>query len=279
MIVRSASHGDYLCIPCKWINTLGSERRRRVAPLPVCVKCSSRILPPAVGIHSPAATPPPPLLSLPRTTLPSPLPAVDLLIRRMPRPSKVFDSCPSSHIPVYTRLLTERLGAAASASDATAHEAIAHVELCYLIARRRLMRGERGWHSEKRQLAALRLRMERTLRGEFGDLWFEREEARKASARLLHHRQHRHNRLPRLLPRKKHADCGWRRGIRAGKGTLAPCRLCSVTRYVIRTTLTYVRRFSTFILLLRSLSCLFLSLSHPLPIKSIRRKSRRLFVG
>jgi hypothetical protein len=51
------------------------------------------------------------------------------LICRSPRPSEVFDSCPSSLIPLYTCLLIERLDAAASASDATAHESIVLVEL------------------------------------------------------------------------------------------------------------------------------------------------------
>jgi hypothetical protein len=51
---------------------------------------------------------------------------------------------------------------------------------------RRLLRGEPGWRSEQRQLAAVRLRMERALRGEFGDLWFELDEACKATARPVH---------------------------------------------------------------------------------------------
>jgi hypothetical protein len=117
---------------------------------------------------------------------PCPAPPVAQLIRRPPRKSEVFDSCSSSLIPLYTRLLTERLEAAASASDGTAHEAIVNVKICSLVVMRRLLRGEPGWSSEQRQLATLRLRMERALRGEFGDLWFELEEACKAAARPVH---------------------------------------------------------------------------------------------
>jgi hypothetical protein len=50
--------------------------------------------------------------------------------------------------------------------------------------------------------------MERALRGEFDDLWFDLEEARKAAARPLHSSTAGYTRLPRLLPRKNNADYG-----------------------------------------------------------------------
>jgi hypothetical protein len=82
-------------------------------------------------------------LSSPRD--PAPIPTASLPTHpRPPHPSEVFDSCPRSLIPLYTRLLTERLGSAASASNTTAHESTAQVELCSLAVLRRLLRGEPG---------------------------------------------------------------------------------------------------------------------------------------
>jgi hypothetical protein len=278
MVVWAPSHGDCLCLPCKWLTTPGRGRRRRGAPLPVCANCAPRILPPAVGVPGPAATPPPPPLSLPRTTLPRPLSPGDQLTCRPPARPKTSTAAPAhSSLPTPASSPSAlklpplpRMSLRTSPLSRLSFALVLYcagfclVSLAGAVSSGNLRRYDCEWSvhcvaSSATSCLSLKKR------------------ASSLRARYTHRKPHQ-IRLPRLQSGKKHGVYEWRRGMRAGRGALAPCRLCSVTRYVIRTTVTYVLRSSTLTLLPLSPSPLSLKLNYLLPLKLMQSKLRSRFV-
>ena len=129
-------------------------------------------------------TPPPPQLPGPPAHLPTSVELLKTPIRPNDRFQFIPTPCIHSTVLLFIRIIR---AAAASCTPTDVHNALLQLHMFPTVVLRKSFRGERGWRSSIGQMHAMRQRITRAGRGEWGELW--REALNAHSAREEWYRQ------------------------------------------------------------------------------------------